>query len=275
MTETKALTELLRMIVNEINEKTCVEKIAVRFIEGIYYYIANKFEKDIYSGKLKDIDFSLESMKKFVENSVYGVTTRASTIENIYQDIGINYLDIDNEKYIDILGRGKIYGIYFVEIKDDYKKYIDKIKRNLDGDKFRMVYRNDDIFKGFYIDTIIREDKLNIPYVKDLEKFKTELKKVKNADELKKILDYETVALYYSDVPTAEFECAYDYIEKLVNHSQEEPDDSCLKSRINKMIGVATVHQPAVCFEKNKKRFIMFPKINLLKDLLKIKRRSK
>ena len=98
MTETKALTELLRIIVNEINEKTRIEKIAIRFIGGIYFYIVNKFEKDIYTGKLDEIDFNLETIKNFIENSVYGVTTRASTLENIYQDIGINCLNIDNEK---------------------------------------------------------------------------------------------------------------------------------------------------------------------------------
>ena len=94
---------------------------------------------------------------------------------------------------------------------------MNKIREKLDANNIRVVYYDGENLKGFYVDSVIRESDLILPYVKDLEKFKAELKKVKNTSDLKKILDYETVTLYYDVVPNLEIEQAIDYIKKLVN----------------------------------------------------------
>jgi len=180
-------------------------------------YIKNKFGNIYHSDKFYNIDFNLKSIKIFVEDILLLITRQVSVSKNMYEFLKKYPINVDNKKYIDILGYGLIYNDIFIKIKDDYKKYVNKIREKLDANNIRVVYYNGENLKGFYVDSVIRESDLILPYVKDLEKFKTELKKVRNTSDLKKILDYETVTLYYDIVPNLEIEQALEYIKKLVN----------------------------------------------------------
>ena len=218
MTEIKALKEILKMVISEINKKTHIEHIEIDVVaSNDEFYIMNKFGKSYHSDVYYKIDFSLKSIKKFVEDTLFLITKRVDFSKNMYEFLKKYPINVDNKKYIDILGYGLIYKDIFIKIKDDYKKYVNKIREKLDANNIRVVYYNGENLKGFYVDSIIRESDLILPYVKDLEKFKAELKKVKNTSDLKKILDYETVTLYYDVVPNLEIEQAIDYIKKLVN----------------------------------------------------------
>jgi len=217
MTEIKATKEILKMVISEINKKTHIEHIEIDDTGNSDFYIMNKFGKSYHSDVYYKIDFSLKSIKKFVEDTLFLITKRVDFSKNMYEFLKKYPINVDNKKYIDILGYGLIYKNNFIKIKDDYKKYVNKIREKLDANNIRVVYYNGENLKGFYVDSVIRESDLILPYVKDLEKFKAELKKVKNTSDLKKILDYETVTLYYDVVPNLEIEQAIDYIKKLVN----------------------------------------------------------
>ena len=218
MTEIKAIKEILKMVIDEINKKTRIEHIEIDVdTSNDDFYIKNKFGNIYHSDKFYNIDFNLKSIKIFVEDILLLITRQVSVSKNMYEFLKKYPINVDNKKYIDILGYGLIYNDIFIKIKDDYKKYVNKIREKLDANNIRVVYYNGENLKGFYVDSVIRESDLILPYVKDLEKFKTELKKVRNTSDLKKILDYETVTLYYDIVPNLEIEQALEYIKKLVN----------------------------------------------------------
>ena len=223
--------EILKTVISEINKKTQIENLSTDFFvkEGDFY-VYNKFGREIYSNKLENAAYDLETILIFIEEVTFSVTSFNEIFCEEKPNWGLvkRYIEVDNKNYFSVLGYGDIFKFNFIKVREDffededkYFKYVNKIRRDLDGEKIRVVYFNGDEIcscrKGFYVDGIIQEAELKFPYISDYDYFYSKIKDINNVEDLNKILDYKTVTFLYSVTPVADVDYAYEYIRKLVN----------------------------------------------------------
>lgn len=231
MTRTEALKELLKENLRELDRNTYIDGLVIDFKDD-EFIVSNEDTKIIFKDKLSNYDLDFESQKRFVLK----IADKSAGFVEVLEDVDRsgffeNLIEVDDEYYFDVLGRGDIYKGNYIEIdcaeigSNDlcnlFVEYVtQEIKDHLDKNKIRVILYSDKYGyeTGFYVNGVINEDQIYIGFIED----PFCLKHLENAKNIDEVIGYDAITLYYSLTSKKEVNDAVEFVKNLTHQIRKE-----------------------------------------------------